>query len=121
MGGIIPRSLKNGGTRPPRSPPPPVAEPLLTKKDPKRQKGPQCVPMQKIANCLKNITISVKKAHFFKYRVSLGSSQWMKFLGTRGGPGPRGPSRPAVSPDSSPGHWRTQGAFRAMTLPIGIK
>ena len=28
MGGIIPRTLKNGGTRPPVPPPPPVAEPL---------------------------------------------------------------------------------------------
>ena len=49
----------------------------LTEKGPKR----------KIANCLKSSTMSIKRAHFEKYRVPLGPAQEMKFLGP-GGTGP---------------------------------
>ena len=58
----------------------------------------------KIANCLKNSTMSVKRAHFSKYRVPLGPYQEIKFMGPGGGTGPPPPgfSSPVWGHLSSP-------------------
>ena len=62
----------------------------LTEKNPKRQMGPQSV--CKNSKLSKNSTMSVKRAHLIKYRVPLGPSQEMKFLGPGGDRSP-GPSQ----------------------------
>ena len=59
--------------------------------------------------------MSVKRAHFIKYRVPLGPSQEMKFLGP-GGTGPPGPSR-----FLQPWHARTEPNLTANGLLLASK
>ena len=83
MGGLSPALSKMGGRVPPS---PPVAEPLLTEKGPKRQKGPQSV--CKNNKLPKNQHNASQKGPFLRIRVP----QEMKFIGPGGGGG-TGPSR----------------------------
>ena len=78
----------------------------LTEKGPKRQKSPQSVYV-KIANCLRNSTMSVKRAHVIKHRVPLGPSQEIKFLG-HGGDLSSGPQNLTPSPPRFLQPWPEQ-------------